>query len=82
MRRRIEPGWVIVAIGFVALGLAFSARGMLSLAMPEWIAEFGWSRSFISNVMAITLVCMAGLAPRSRRTRSPSVKLPERSRSS
>ncbi|HWA47224.1 MAG TPA: MFS transporter [Dongiaceae bacterium] len=61
--RRFHPGWVIVILGFLALGLSFSARGMLSLAMPEWIADFGWSRSFISNVMAVTLVIMAGLAP-------------------
>jgi MFS family permease len=61
--RRFHPGWIIVILGFLALGLSFSARGMLSLAMPEWIAEFGWTRSFISNVMAITLVVMAGLSP-------------------
>ena len=61
--RRFEPGWIIVAVGFLALGLSFSARAMLSLAMPEWSAEFAWSRSFMSNVMAVTLVAMAGLAP-------------------
>jgi MFS family permease len=60
---RLSTGWAIVAIGFLALGLSFSTRAMLSLAMPEWIAEFGWSRSFISNVMAITFVLMAGLSP-------------------
>jgi len=60
---RLDLRWAIVVIGFLALGLAFSARAMLSLAMPEWIAEFGWSRGFISNVMAATLVGMAALAP-------------------
>lgn len=63
MMPRLDARWAIVAIGFLALGLSFSARAMLSLAMPEWIAEFGWSRSFISNVMAVTLVLMAALAP-------------------
>ncbi len=61
--RRFDAKWAIVLIGFLALSLAFSGRAMLSLAMPEWIAEFGWSRSFISNVMAATLVIMAGMAP-------------------
>ncbi len=61
--RRLDAKWAIVLIGFLALSLAFSGRAMLSLAMPEWIAEFGWSRSFISNVMAVTLVIMAGMAP-------------------
>lgn len=61
--RRFDAKWAIVLIGFLALSLAFSGRAMLSLAMPEWIVEFGWSRSFISNVMAATLVIMAGMAP-------------------
>ena len=61
--RRFDAKWAIVLVGFLALSLAFSGRAMLSLAMPEWIAEFGWSRSFISNVMAATLVIMAALAP-------------------
>lgn len=60
---RLDLRWAIVVIGFLALGLAFSARAMLSLAMPEWIAEFGWSRGFISYVMAATLIGMAALAP-------------------
>ena len=63
MKPRFDPKWAIVLVGFLALSLAFSGRAMLSLAMPEWLAEFAWSRSFVSNVMAVTLVIMAGLAP-------------------
>jgi len=61
--RRFDAKWAIVAVGFMSLSLAFSGRAMLSLAMPEWLAEFDWSRSYISNVMAVTLVIIAGLAP-------------------
>lgn len=55
--------WLVVAIGFLALALAFSARAALGMVMPAWEAEFGWSRSFVSGVGAAALVVMAGVAP-------------------
>ncbi|WP_119300510.1 MFS transporter [Dongia deserti] len=60
---RLDARWAIVAVGFVALSLAFSGRSMLSLAMEEWVREFGWTKAGISGVMTATLVIMAGLAP-------------------
>lgn len=64
MRRlRLDSGWAIVCVGFVALSLSFSGRSMLGLAMAEWAGEFGWTRGAISSVMTASLVIMAGLAP-------------------
>ena len=60
---RFDPRWIVVAVGFVALSLAFSGRSMLGLAMAEWVEEFGWTKSDISSVMTVALVIMAGLAP-------------------
>jgi sugar phosphate permease len=60
---KLDTRWAIVAVGFVALSLAFSGRSMLSLAMAEWTQEFGWTKAAISSVMTVTLVAMAGLAP-------------------
>jgi MFS family permease len=59
----LDARWAIVAVGFVALSLAFSGRSMLSLAMAEWTQEFGWTKASISGVMTAALVIMAGLAP-------------------
>lgn len=59
----LDARWAVVAVGFVALSLAFSGRSMLSLAMAEWTQEFGWTKAAISGVMTATLVIMAGLAP-------------------
>lgn len=56
-------GWMIVGLGFLALGLTFSARAMLGLAMPLWEAEFDWSRSFISTGASVALLSMAVMAP-------------------
>ncbi|MEO0681054.1 MAG: MFS transporter [Pseudomonadota bacterium] len=56
-------GWLIVGLGFLALGLTFSARAMLGLAMPMWEAEFGWSRSLISTGASVALLFMAVMAP-------------------
>lgn len=55
--------WLLVALGFVSLGLAFSSRAFLSLSMIEWEVEFGWSRSMISGISALGLIVMAAIAP-------------------
>jgi MFS family permease len=59
-----NPGsWSVVALGFLTLALAFTVRGSLSLAMPVWQSEFGWSRTFISGIAATALLVMAMVAP-------------------
>lgn len=55
--------WLVVGFAFLALALAFSARATTGLVMPIWEAELGWSRSHVSNTVAVTLLVMAGLAP-------------------
>jgi MFS family permease len=56
-------GWTVVGYGFIAIALSASARALLSLAMPLWEAELGWSRSLISTAGAIALIVMAVTAP-------------------
>jgi MFS family permease len=53
----------VVGFGFLALALAFSARATLSLVMPIWAQELGWSRSFVSGAAATALLVMAAVAP-------------------
>ena len=55
--------WAVVAFGFLALALAFSARATLGLVMPIWSQELGWSRSFVSGSAAGALLVMAAVAP-------------------
>lgn len=55
--------WAVVAFGFLALALAFSARATLGLVMPVWSQELGWSRSFVSGSAATALLVMAAVAP-------------------
>ncbi|WP_159914674.1 MFS transporter [Pantoea sp. 18069] len=55
--------WMVVLLGFLTLAFAFTVRGSLSLAMPAWQAEFGWSRSAISGIAAVALLVMATVAP-------------------
>lgn len=55
--------WAIVAFGFLALAISSSARATLSLLMPVWQREFGWTSSYISGVGAGALVVMALVAP-------------------
>lgn len=60
--RQVQP-WAIVAFGFLALAIASSARATLSLLMPVWQGEFGWTSSYISGIGALALVMVAIVAP-------------------
>lgn len=55
--------WGVVGLGFITLALAFTIRGSLSLAMPVWEQDFGWSRRYISGIAATALIVMAVVAP-------------------
>ncbi|MDS7595475.1 MFS transporter [Agrobacterium tumefaciens] len=54
---------MVVALGFVTLAFSFTVRGSLSLAMPEWQSEFGWSRGTVSSIAAAAMIVMAIVAP-------------------
>lgn len=56
-------GWLVVALCFLALSFAMSARSALGLLMPVWETELGWSRSFVSGVGGTMLVVIAIVAP-------------------
>jgi MFS family permease len=55
--------WLVVVLCFLALALAFSARAALSLVMPMWERDLGWTKSFISGAGAAALIIMACVAP-------------------
>jgi MFS family permease len=47
----------------MAVAISATARALLSLAMPLWETEQGWSRSLISSAGALALLVMALTAP-------------------
>ena len=55
-RRR---GWVVVAICFVALSFTFGARSSVSMVLPLWVQELGWSATQVSTGASLVLVMMA-----------------------
>ncbi|MBL1420802.1 MAG: MFS transporter [Alphaproteobacteria bacterium] len=63
MVKNISSRWLIVAIGFLILGLVYTIRSTIGLMMPIWSEEFGWSRSMISSGGALCLIVMAIIAP-------------------
>jgi MFS family permease len=54
---------IVIALGFMALALAYSARAVIGLAVPIWEVEMDWSRNYVSNVAATALLVMAVVAP-------------------
>ena len=50
---RANPyGWVVVAVMFLTLSMVSVTRASIGLAMPSLEADMGWSRSFLSTVVA------------------------------
>lgn len=61
--RAVPNPWVIVAVGFAALGLSFSSRMAVGVAMPTWEQSLGWTREVISGHASLGLLVMAALFP-------------------
>lgn len=52
-------GWIIVAVAFVTLGIAFGIWYSFSVFFLVIIKEFGWSRAAASSIFSIFIICQA-----------------------
>ena len=56
-------GWVVVAVGFITLGLGYTARSTFSLLFSPILDEFGWDRGTTALVYTIGFASAALYAP-------------------
>ncbi|MGE0796714.1 MAG: MFS transporter [Lautropia sp.] len=56
-------GWVIVAIAFVTMAVAVTARTAFSLLLPPLIDEFGWDRGLAAGAFSFGFLVSAVLGP-------------------
>lgn len=56
-------GWIVVALGFLALALCFAARSSISMVIPLWEDELGWARAVSATGSSIVLAMMAVGSP-------------------
>jgi len=62
-RPRVFYGWVVVAIAFITMAIAISARTSFSLLYPQMLAEFGWSSAFTAGAYSLGFVASITLLP-------------------
>jgi MFS family permease len=55
-RPRLFYGWIVIAIAFVTMGVAITARTGLSLLYPQMLDEFGWSSGATAGAVAAGFV--------------------------
>lgn len=56
-------GWVVVAVGFVSLGMGASVRTIFGLLFPPILSEFGWERALTASVFSIGFFVAAIASP-------------------
>jgi len=56
-------GWIVVAICFVSLAFTFGTRSSVSMVLPLWQAELGWTGSQAATGASIVLAMMAVGSP-------------------
>jgi MFS family permease len=56
-------GWVIVAVGFVTMGVGVNARTAFSLLFPPILDEFGWERGVTAGAFSFGFLVTAALSP-------------------
>ena len=60
-------GWVIIAVAFVTMAIAVTARTSFSLLMPPLIDEFGWDRGLAAGAFSFGFLVSALISPLSGR---------------
>ncbi|HUN41817.1 MAG TPA: MFS transporter [Acetobacteraceae bacterium] len=56
-------GWIIVAVVFVTMGIAVTARTAFSLFFPPLLSEFGWDQSVTAGAFSFGFLVSASLSP-------------------
>jgi MFS family permease len=56
-------GWLIVAIAFVTMAIAVTARTAFSLLLPPLIDEFGWDRGLSAGAFSFGFLVSAVISP-------------------
>jgi MFS family permease len=52
-------GWIVIAVGFITLAIAFGIWYSFSVFFLAIIKEFGWSKASASSIFSIFLICHA-----------------------
>jgi MFS family permease len=56
-------GWIVVAVGFVTLGVALGIWYSYSVFIIAVIREFGWSRAAASSIFSVFIISQALMNP-------------------
>ncbi len=56
-------GWVVIAIAFMTMAVAVTARTTFSLLLPPLIDEFGWDRGFVAGAFSFGFLVSAIVSP-------------------
>jgi len=56
-------GWLIVAVAFVTMAIAVTARTVFSLLLPPLIGEFGWDRGLAAGAFSFGFLFSAVISP-------------------
>jgi MFS family permease len=58
-RPAIFYGWIVIAVGFITLSVAFGVWYSYSVFFLSIVEEFGWNRASASSIFSIFLICHA-----------------------
>src|SRR5690348_15625428 len=56
-------GWLIIAVGFVTMAIAVTARTAFSLLLPPLVDEFGWDRGLVAGAFSFGFLVSAAISP-------------------
>ena len=51
-------GWIILALGFMAMALTYGARNSFSIFYVVLLDEFGWSRASVAGIFSVNIIML------------------------